>query len=189
MTVKRTTSQMHALDIRQVCRSRSLKHGVSCTLTYQVQARSGDWQDVSCQLQLAWTSCNYGGKRPWWICPGCSRRVAILYRGNRYLCRHCQNLTYKSTRAASDSACYERVNKIRMKLGWGGGSQPHGWQAQRHARYNLSATAPGPCNPRHGNPEKLRSNSIQNDGEAQCHSGALPWGVNSASMCTPRLLF
>ncbi len=25
------------------------------------------------------TDCNYGGSRPWWLCPQCERRCAILY--------------------------------------------------------------------------------------------------------------
>ena len=42
---------------------------------------SGEWQDVREPVPLAWTTCNFGGERPWFICPGagCGRRVAVLY--------------------------------------------------------------------------------------------------------------
>jgi hypothetical protein len=43
--------------------------------------RSGEWEDVRQPVPLEWTACNFGGGRPWFICPGagCGRRVAILY--------------------------------------------------------------------------------------------------------------
>jgi hypothetical protein len=41
----------------------------------------GEWEDVKETVPLDWTACNFGGERPWFICPGadCGRRVAILY--------------------------------------------------------------------------------------------------------------
>ena len=40
----------------------------------------------------------FGGRRWYWLCPGCRRRVACLYLppGSRDLrCRHCHDLTYR----------------------------------------------------------------------------------------------
>src|SRR3712207_3595213 len=51
-----------------------------------------EWEDVQQPVELDWTSCNFGGERPWFICPsaGCGRRVVVLYGLGRYfLCRHC----------------------------------------------------------------------------------------------------
>ncbi|MCA9947859.1 MAG: hypothetical protein KC449_30465, partial [Anaerolineales bacterium] len=54
--------------------------------------------------------CNFGGHRYWFICPltangrYCGRRVGKLYLapGSRYFaCRHCQNLTYRSSQESS----------------------------------------------------------------------------------------
>ena len=48
---------------------------------------------------LITTPCHYGGVRYWLLCPewGCRRRVGTLYfAGERFACRHCFNLTYKS---------------------------------------------------------------------------------------------
>jgi hypothetical protein len=30
-------------------------------------------------VELDRTACNYGGERPWWLCPECGRRCAVLY--------------------------------------------------------------------------------------------------------------
>jgi hypothetical protein len=52
-----------------------------------------------------WTPCNYGGARPWWTCPECGRRCAIVY-GHPFACRRCANLAYKSSRSdAFTRAC------------------------------------------------------------------------------------
>lgn len=51
------------------------------------------------ELPLTKTRCHFGGFRWWFICPGCGKRVGILYRPRRdqpFLCRHCHNLTYTS---------------------------------------------------------------------------------------------
>ena len=47
---------------------------------------------------LSKSKCNFGGTRPWFICPNCKCRVGKLYRkpfSMAFLCRHCQNLTYQ----------------------------------------------------------------------------------------------
>ena len=81
---------------------------------------SGEWEDVRECVPLFWTACNFGGERPWFICPGagCGRRVAILYGPGKYfLCRHCYDLVYESKR---DNAMYRALHKaqaIRERLG------------------------------------------------------------------------
>ena len=65
-------------------------------------------------VKLVSTTCNYGGKRWWFICPLivdnkiCNRRVGGLYiaRGKYFGCKHCHNLTYKSSQ---ESHKYDRV--------------------------------------------------------------------------------
>jgi hypothetical protein len=80
----------------------------------------GEWEDVQETVALSWTACNFGGKRPWFVCPGagCGRRVALLYGPERYfLCRHCYDLVYESQR---DDAMYRALHKaqsIRARLG------------------------------------------------------------------------
>lgn len=57
--------------------------------------------DVSIGLQrvnLTSTACHFGGKRYWFLCPACSKRIGVLYRpyyAKDYFCRHCHRLTYE----------------------------------------------------------------------------------------------
>jgi hypothetical protein len=101
-------------------------HG-AVELSYSVRP-SEAWsrkEDVRYQVWLAWTPCNFGGERPWFLCPGivngvaCGRRVAKLYlRGRYFLCRHCHDLTYASRQQSSALNVAERkCQRIRRKLG------------------------------------------------------------------------
>lgn len=75
--------------------------------------------EVRYQVRLTWTPCNYGGKRPWFVCPGqgCGRRVGVLYGGKYFLCRHCHNLAYQSTREDEASRHLRKAQAIRQRLG------------------------------------------------------------------------
>jgi hypothetical protein len=84
----------------------------------------GRKEDVSYEVPLSWTPCNFGGWRPWFVCPGmvegvsCGRRVAKLYlKGRYFLCRHCHHLAYSSQQEAHRNAALRRCQKIRQKLG------------------------------------------------------------------------
>jgi hypothetical protein len=154
---KSVTADMWALDVRKVQRSGRLAHGQSCnwqwtsngepvaniniwafadrvTLNYRQRDRGGEWQAMNYTVRLQWTPCNYGGQRAWWICPaaGCGRRVAVLYGGAVYACRHCQRLAYRTQRESAGDRAGSRVDKIRNRLGWGpgilngGGGKPKG---------------------------------------------------------------
>jgi len=80
----------------------------------------GEWEDVREPVELAWTACNLGGERPWFICPGagCGRRVAVLYGPGRYfLCRVCYDLSYQSQRDNKMYRALHRAQDIRRRLG------------------------------------------------------------------------
>src|SRR5215212_5846567 len=80
----------------------------------------GEWKDVHEPVSLDWTSCNFGGGRPWFVCPGagCGRRVAILYGpGRHFLCRHCYDLVYESQRENGMTRALRRAQDIRERLG------------------------------------------------------------------------
>ncbi len=81
---------------------------------------SAYWEDVRQPVSLTWTACNFGGERPWFICPGvgCRRRVAVLYGPGKYfLCRHCYDLSYQSQRDNKMYRALHRAQKIRERLG------------------------------------------------------------------------
>jgi hypothetical protein len=71
------------------------------------------------RVRLEWTCCNYGGSRPWFLCPerGCGRRVAILYVGSTLACRRCRHLAYDSQQDSGFRRLVRRGRAIRLKLG------------------------------------------------------------------------
>ncbi|HYW91979.1 MAG TPA: hypothetical protein VFA95_05920 [Gammaproteobacteria bacterium] len=103
-------------------------------LTYRHRRGSEDWQDESYPVYLDWTACHLGGQRPWFLCParGCGRRVAILYGGAIFACRHCYRLAYPSQRETDDDRAARRADRLRERLGWepgilnGNGLKPKG---------------------------------------------------------------
>jgi len=88
-------------------------------LEYRTRSRtSGDWSDVVKPIDLDWTSCTFGGARPWFRCPTCGRRVAILYlTGSHCACRQCCRLAYASTREAPRDRLLYKAQAIRERLG------------------------------------------------------------------------
>jgi len=72
----------------------------------QTDKHIGKKTDLDYKARLEWTSCYFGGRRWWFICPlvvngrSCGRRVGSLHLGNgKYFgCRHCYNLTYESSK-------------------------------------------------------------------------------------------
>jgi hypothetical protein len=71
-------------------------------------------------IELVWTPCRYGGRRPWFVCPAiaCGRRVVKLYlRGGDFRCRACHRLAYASQREARCYQAMSRAHKIQQWLG------------------------------------------------------------------------
>lgn len=89
-------------------------------LSYRHRDAEYNWTDHNYCVQVIWSSCNYGGKRPWFICHGlgCTRRVAVLYGGAIFACRHCYRLAYKSQSENSSNRATRRADKIRERLDW-----------------------------------------------------------------------
>jgi hypothetical protein len=90
-------------------------------LLYRHRSGPGnEWEDVHEPVALEWTACNFGGERPWFVCPGagCGRRMAILYGLGRYfLYRHCYDLIYESQRENAMYRALHRAQDIRRRLG------------------------------------------------------------------------
>ena len=94
------------------------------TLSYRVRIVGGEWEDVRESIDIVRVPCRFGGRRPYFLCPGvvngipCGRRVAKLYGPGRYfLCRHCYRLAYASQSEGTWDRTLRRANKIRMRLG------------------------------------------------------------------------
>ena len=169
---KRCTDDMHRLDVRKLQRQGLLTEGRSLswtwtvndekvafinirvndgslTLSYRQRDRGAEWQDMNYPVRLTWTACRYGGRRVWLLCPavGCGRRVAVLYGGRVFACRHCHRLAYRSQREAPDDRATRRADKLRVRLKWepgilnGDGWKPKGmhWKTFQRLQSHLVA--------------------------------------------------
>ncbi len=145
--IKNTTQQCRRLDVRCLNKQRLLVPGTNCglqwyadgepdgdiriqtmenqiVLRYRILRSDEEWRPVVEPVALCWTACHFGGRRPWFICPGivngrhCRRRVANLYlAGTYFLCRHCYGLTYQSRNETLNERMIRKGTKIRRRLG------------------------------------------------------------------------
>lgn len=171
---KSTTDTMRRLDVRQLQRDGLLKPGLAfgwnwsrngettasiniltgvdrITLDYRSRSHGGEWQSMRYPIGVVWTAMHYGGSRPWFLCPaqGCGRRVALLYCGGVFACRHCHQLAYQSQRETRMDRGTRRAGTLRDKLGWmtgilnGVGGKPKGmhWRTFERLRSEHDARA------------------------------------------------
>lgn len=149
-----TTEDYRSIDIRWLKREGLLKPGVSRSITwsrggewvasiniqaatdrifldYKSREHGGEWQTHRYPVHIETTPCHLGGVRHWFLCParGCGRRVAILYGGSIFACRHCYQLAYPSQRERAGDRAARRADRIREKLGWEAGilNGPEPW--------------------------------------------------------------
>lgn len=137
---KDATEDYRALDVRGLHRAGVLSSGYSCSwewkrrgavvasigieaesrdclrLRYRL-TRNGQAEAKDYPVPIIWTPCHLGGARPWFLCPCCSRRVAILYGGAVFACRHCRRLNYASQQANKRGRAAERSWDLRLALG------------------------------------------------------------------------
>jgi hypothetical protein len=92
-------------------------------LDYRVRSPGEDWQPVSQRIPVYWTSCRFGGQRPWLVCAVstngtyCGRRVAKLYGvGRLFACRHCYRLGYAVQRGRPIDRAHHRLARLHSKL-------------------------------------------------------------------------
>ncbi|MDD2337204.1 MAG: hypothetical protein PHD01_11570, partial [Geobacteraceae bacterium] len=79
---------------------------------------SEEWQLTEKTVHLTHTSCAYGGSRIWFICPYCSRRVAVvILDAGHVACRHCLNLTYASCNEDLIDRSWRKRDKYKARMG------------------------------------------------------------------------
>ena len=138
---KDLTYELNQLDVRRLQREGLLKPGKKfsrqwtlgnktittinvhteknkITLSHKQRSNGNEWRDKIYPIYLDWTWCNFGNWRAWFLCPGCGRRVAILYGGATFACRHCYKLAYPCQRETASDRAARRANRIRRRLGW-----------------------------------------------------------------------
>jgi hypothetical protein len=93
-------------------------------LSYRVNINDRGWEDVTETVRIVRVPCRFGGRRPYFICPGvvngvtCGRRVGKLYGPERYfLCRHCYRLAHTSQSENASDRALRRASKINRRLG------------------------------------------------------------------------
>lgn len=70
------------------------------------------------RIALTSTPCHYGGRRWWFVCPGCERPVGVLVlRWQRYACRHCVDVSYRSQALDVITRSWRRQRRLERRLG------------------------------------------------------------------------
>ena len=138
---RKTTENQHKIDIRLLNKQGCLRPGAvgsfswsrgnketvpigykmevdRMVLSYRHRPKNGDWKSVEQVISFDWTPCNYGGYRNWFLCPLCTKRVAVVYGAEKgFFCRYCLNLTYSSQQESNDDRMRRKARKIRARLG------------------------------------------------------------------------
>ena len=139
---KSKTESQHRVDIRWLKKQKYLNPGFSGSLSwsrrgentgsigfrveenkmilkYRHKPRDGAWEPIEQVIYFDKTPCNYGGYRKWFLCPRCSKRVAIIYGAGKYFfCRHCHQLTYESCNSSALQHIFDKADKLKKETGW-----------------------------------------------------------------------
>jgi hypothetical protein len=98
------TDEFKQFDVRNLAKCLTLEVKNKQLSLQSYKDKPFAWPQASLSIALAYTPCNFGGKQVWFVCPLCSKRVAILYEGPKSLsCRTCNRLKYRSQYMQSPS--------------------------------------------------------------------------------------
>ena len=93
-------------------------------LRYRSRPYGEGWTDLQQRFPVEWTSCRFGGYRPWFVCSVyangtyCGRQVTKLYYAGRlFACRHCSRLAYASQQESAHERGLLKAQRIRVRLG------------------------------------------------------------------------
>ncbi len=111
--------------------------------------RQGVTREVNSQrVRIERTTGPVGGARPWFLCPDCERRVAIIYgAGLWFSCRTCKGLVYASQGQNAGMRATRRAHRLQRAMGWPAGlfaepgEKPRGmhWRTYWRIRAELAA--------------------------------------------------
>lgn len=95
----------------------TIRHDVTTTDPGRTPVR----ERVAVTVGVDWTPCHYGGRRPWFACPECGRRCALLYGTTRrgrfgWTCRTCSALRHASMREGEVERAQRAVRRIRRDV-------------------------------------------------------------------------
>jgi hypothetical protein len=165
-STRATTGAYSSVDVRLLQRHGALWPGSAAVVTWtseqgEVQRSMSGRSYTSTEVELSYvvaggrnvgalvslttTACHFGRSRPWFLCPGCERRVALLYLGQQLRCRRCLDLAYESTRQDIMGRLSVKQQKIRRRLGGSANlslpQKPKGMHSRTFSRLALADQA------------------------------------------------
>jgi hypothetical protein len=128
------TTSFFSIDVRKIERARKLVgsrqtfvwicpdtgNGVNITDLYQQVAQieyTCEGTKFEFMVPITRTDCHLGGQRPWFRCPNCLKRVALLYIHGPLACRRCWRAIYPVQCEDAQLRAWRRANRIRAQLG------------------------------------------------------------------------
>jgi hypothetical protein len=136
LNAKDTVDSSDSIDIHYLRRISALVPGTSMTLTWSKNGRERasvegkvteeglnlsyrtNGERICYVVSIVYTSCHYGGTRPWLKCPKCDRRVGKIHlNGIMFLCRHCYNLAYESQQTNNVNRSLRKAKLMRKRIG------------------------------------------------------------------------
>lgn len=121
---KSTVEECEYLDITSICKEKGFSSCASNLASSQLRLQAKyeyDGRYYDYPISLDYTRPNYGGKRWWFRCPDCNKRVRKLYRRHDlFKCRPCCNLAYRSQQEAKPFRLLSQAQKIHRALGGDG---------------------------------------------------------------------
>lgn len=100
------THQLPRVDIRELIREERLGPGASMRKV-----------GIS-TVPIEWEPCRFGGSRPWFLCPCCGNRRAVLYVVHDVaMCVRCGRISYSTQALSKFDRSWHRTRKIEARLG------------------------------------------------------------------------
>jgi hypothetical protein len=99
----------------------SIDEGVCLATLIYNRSVNDQRTEFSDAFRILYTSCNYGGKRPWFECRWCGSRCAILYGvsgDGHFACRRCLRLGYSSESESPMDRLWRKQRKLEARLNW-----------------------------------------------------------------------
>jgi len=124
-----------SLDVRRLHRERLLRSGASFAWRWHADGESLgsislrvesaalvlsyalNGEPMSQPVAILRTRCYYGGSRPWFACPRCTRRCAVLYLRAGFECRKCSRVVYASQSDDAIGRAWRKQWRVERRLG------------------------------------------------------------------------
>jgi hypothetical protein len=109
------------LDLQEQAKVERWPEGRRHTLTFRAPHTGAI---ITARVVLAFTDQPFGGRRIWWTCPQCPRRVRFLFGGRtnisqpyRIACAKCQQIVYGAALEGKTRRWRRQIAKIERRLG------------------------------------------------------------------------